>query len=41
MLLALVFSAYRMIEFHPYFSELLNWTLAFAVAAIAIQEESE
>lgn len=40
-LLALVFSAYNVIEFHPYFSELLNWTLALAVGAIAIREESE
>ena len=38
-LLSLIFSAYRVVEFHPYISELLNWTLAIGVGAIAVQED--
>jgi hypothetical protein len=40
-LLCLVFKAFAVIEFHPYFSELLNWTLAICVATIAVMEDQE
>jgi hypothetical protein len=40
-LLAFIFSAFGIVEKHPYFSELLNWTLSVSIAAIALREESE